>query len=97
MIKIRSLVVGDGEGRHDKGHRERLGLMGLICVYRYIHLSKFKEMSVKCVTIIVCKLCLGKLGEGHSNPLQCSCLENLMDRGAWWAAAHRATKSQKYD
>ena len=22
---------------------------------------------------------------GNSNPLQCSCLENLMDRGAWWA------------
>ena len=24
-------------------------------------------------------------GEGNSNPLQYSCLENLMDRGAWWA------------
>ena len=24
-------------------------------------------------------------GEGHGNPLQCSCLENLMDRGAWRA------------
>ena len=24
-------------------------------------------------------------GEGHSNPLQYSCLENPMDRGAWWA------------
>ena len=24
-------------------------------------------------------------GEGHSNPLQDSCLENPMDRGAWWA------------
>ena len=23
-------------------------------------------------------------GEGNGNPLQCSCLENLMDRGAWW-------------
>ena len=25
-------------------------------------------------------------GEGHGNPLQYSCLENPMDRGAWWAA-----------
>ena len=25
-------------------------------------------------------------GGGHGNPLQCSCLENPMDRGAWWAA-----------
>ena len=34
------------------------------------------------------------LGGGHANPLQYSCLENPMDRGAWWAMAHRVTKSQ---
>ena len=28
-------------------------------------------------------------GGGHGNPLQYSCLENPMDRGAWWAAVHR--------
>ena len=33
-------------------------------------------------------------GGGHGNPLQCSCLENRMDRGAWWAMVHRATKSR---
>ena len=27
------------------------------------------------------------IGEGHGNPLQCSCLENPRDRGAWWAAS----------
>ena len=27
-------------------------------------------------------------GEGHSNPLQYSCLENPTDRGAWWATVH---------
>ena len=32
-------------------------------------------------------------GGGHSNPLQYSCLENPMDRGAWWATVHRVTKS----
>jgi len=31
--------------------------------------------------------------EGNGNPLQYSCLENLMDRGAWWAPVHRVTKS----
>ena len=31
---------------------------------------------------------------GHGNPLQYSCLENLMDRVAWWATAHRVTKIQ---
>ena len=30
---------------------------------------------------------------GHGNPLQYSCLENSMDRGAWWATAHRVAKS----
>ena len=33
-------------------------------------------------------------GGGHGNPLQYSCLENPMDRGAWWATVHRVTKSQ---
>ena len=33
-------------------------------------------------------------GGGHGNPLQYSCLENLMDRGDWWATVHGVTKSQ---
>ena len=33
-------------------------------------------------------------GGGHDNSLQYSCLENPMDRGAWWATAHGVTKSQ---
>ena len=33
-------------------------------------------------------------GEGRGNPLQYSCLENPMDRGAWWATVHGVTKSQ---
>ena len=31
---------------------------------------------------------------GEGNPLQYSCLENPMDRGAWWATDHRVAKSQ---
>ena len=34
------------------------------------------------------------LGGGHGNPLQYSCLENPMDRGAWWATVNRVAKSQ---
>ena len=34
------------------------------------------------------------LGKEPGNPLQYSCLENLMDRGAWWATVHGVTKSQ---
>ena len=32
-------------------------------------------------------------GEGNGNPLQNSCLENSMDRGAWWAVVHAVTKN----
>ena len=32
-------------------------------------------------------------GEGNGNPLWCSCLENPMDRGAWWATVQRGAKS----
>ena len=33
-------------------------------------------------------------GRGHGNPLQYSCLENPMDRGAWRAVVHEVTKSR---
>ena len=32
-------------------------------------------------------------GGGHGNPLQYSCLESPMDRGAWWATGHWVSKS----
>ena len=34
------------------------------------------------------------IGEGNGNPLQCSCLENPRDAGAWWAAVYGVTQSQ---
>ena len=34
-----------------------------------------------------------KLGEGNGNPLQCSCLENPRDGGAWWAAVYEVAQS----
>ena len=33
-------------------------------------------------------------GGGHGNPLQCSCLEIPVDRGAWWARVHRVAQSR---
>ena len=32
-------------------------------------------------------------GGSHGNPLQYSCLENPLDRGAWWATVHRVARS----
>ena len=37
---------------------------------------------------------LSSIGEGNGNPLQCSCLENPRDRGAWWATFYGVTQSQ---
>ena len=37
---------------------------------------------------------LSCIGGGNGNPLQCSCLENPMDRGAWWAAVYGVAQSQ---
>ena len=37
---------------------------------------------------------LSCIGEGNGNPLQCSCLENHGDRGAWWAAVYGVAQSR---
>ena len=37
---------------------------------------------------------LSRIGEGIGNPLQCSCLENPRDGGAWWAAVYGVAQSQ---
>ena len=36
---------------------------------------------------------LSCIGEGNGNPLQCSCLENPMDGGVWWAAIYGVAQS----
>ena len=36
------------------------------------------------------------IGEGNGNPLQCSCLEDLRDGGAWWAAIYGVPQSQTW-
>ena len=36
----------------------------------------------------------GSIGEGNGNPFQYSCLENPMDREAWWATVHGVPKSR---
>ena len=41
-------------------------------------------------------LSLSCIGEGNGNPLQCSCLENPRDGGAWWAAIYGVAQSQTW-
>ena len=38
--------------------------------------------------------CLRFIGEGNDSPLQCSCLENPRDGGAWWAAVYGVAQSR---
>ena len=38
--------------------------------------------------------CSGWVGEGNGNPLQCSCLENPRDGGAWWASVYGVAQSR---
>ena len=47
-------------------------------------------MIVAEIRVVVWRWC----GEGNGNPLQCSCLENPRDRGAWWAAVHGVAQSR---
>ena len=49
-------------------------------------------VCIKYVYAYIC-VCL-YIGEGNDTPLQYSCLENPMDRGAWWATVHGVVKSQ---
>ena len=44
-----------------------------------------------CVYALLVKLFIG---EGNGNPLQCSCLENPRDGGAWWAPIYGVTQSR---
>ena len=45
-------------------------------------------------TQLVSGACMLSLGERNGNPLQCSCLENPRDGGAWWAAVYEVTESR---
>ena len=72
----------------------------LLCIFWYTYLTYFPGgTEVKASACNVGDLGsipgLGRFpGEGNSNPLQYSCLENPMDRGAWWATVHGVAKSR---
>ena len=50
---------------------------------------------LKCCLPEVCvyMVCMSLWTQGNGNPLQCSCLENPRDRGAWWAAVYGVAQS----
>ena len=57
--------------------------------------TRGKEPGCQCIRDAGSVSGLGRSpGGGHGNPLQYPCLENPMDRGAWWTTVHGVTKSQ---
>ena len=80
-----------------------------VCVYIHTHIHIYKQSQASQVALVEKNLTansedmrdvdsIPRLGRSAGvrafNPLQYSCLENPMDRGAWWATVHGVTKSQ---
>ena len=70
------------------------------------HSEKYKQEMNTCILVkqfyqiftvshVYSKI-LKENGEGNGSPLQSSCLENPIDRGAWWATVHGVTKSRTW-
>jgi len=69
------------------------------CIVLYILWTWLSEyFSSETLYILQCckdvSISLSCIGEGNGNPLQCSCLENPRDGGAWWAAVYGVTQSR---
>ena len=60
-----------------------------------VFLNNLHRWGSQCSYVLqIFNYALHPTGEGNGNPLQCSCLENPRDRGAWWAAIHGVAQSQ---
>ena len=56
--------------------------------YRQPNIFYFLVQELDTTERLHCPFSLSCMGEANGNPLQCSCLENPRDRGAWWAAVY---------
>ena len=62
--------------------------------YAVIFFHTFSLSLLLFIAALLCRYMMGRSpGVGNSNPLQYSCLENCMDRGALWATVHGIAKS----
>ena len=67
-----------------------LGLSSVSLFHSLFHIQRIHSISR---TIHIKPSLPSSTGEGNGTPLQHSCLENLMDEGAWWATVHEVAKS----
>ena len=63
------------------------------CLISHYHIDKHSLQWIFSFLFFL-NWCSSCIGEGNSNPLQCSCLENPRDGGAWWAAIYGVAQSR---
>ena len=81
----------------EDSHLTSKALKKKICLKAVNHFRKYLLQNVLIIKRTNLRVCIEndlliESGEGNGTPLQYSCLENPMDRGAWWAAVHGVAK-----
>ena len=61
-----------------------------------LKMEKLKSKGLLWKTVAIMQILRYWNGEGHGKPLQYSCLENPVDKRAWWTAVHWVTQSQTW-
>ena len=86
FIFLGSKITADGDCNHEI---KRCLLLGRKAMTNLGSVLKNKDITLPTKVHLV-----KATGEGNGNPLQCSCLENPRDGGAWWAAVHWVAQSR---
>ena len=90
-----SKITADGDCSHEIKRRLLLGRKSMTNLDSILKSRDFILLTkVHLVKAMVFPVVMNGRGEGNGNPLQYSCLENPMDRGAWRAAVNGVAKSQ---
>ena len=95
FIFLGSKITVDGECSHGI---KRCLLLGRKLMTNLDSILKSRDITLltkaSIVKAMIFPVVMYGFGEGNGTPLQYSCLENTMDRGAWWAAVHGVARSQ---
>ena len=86
FIFLGSKVTADGDCSHEF---KRCLLLGRKAMTNLDSIFKSRDVTLPTKFHLV-----KAIGEGNGNPLQCPCLENPRDGGAWWAAVYGVTQSR---
>ena len=96
-LRANTVETQEWRQRNQEGPREtRIQGRGA-CSQRLLSAGSLKAqviLSAKATALPICWALWGFVREDNGNPLQYSCLENPMDGGVWWAAAHGVSRSR---